>query len=599
MLEYDRKKDANPIRTVERARRILADLEVLSVETWKNYYDPAVPEPKSLSVRVDLPACGVGSNGKGTKRSYALASAYGELMERLQNLILLPVERFDRESLEKEGFLYFPDERTVSVDEVVNADDCFSRMVYRDFYRERLMLECGPEERRRVVEAYLETESRQADDKLITWPFYSVKEDRSIDLWNRFVSYLHGSNGMCAGNTPAEALVQGLSEIFERYASTQVLAGGIIPPDIPAEEYRRYAGIAAQIDEIEAMGPFRILVKDCSLGLKLPVCAVILVDNNRQRYCCSFGCHPNLPVAVERCLTELLQGYTPNAGEEDSRLLPLDTDARGMDPYLNVHNMHCNGMGILPPGFFTAQPSYAYSSFEDMSGADNMAMLRFCIDLALGIAPDVMIRDVSYLGFPAYQIIVPGISHYPTTQRLLRMDAAYASLQDLEYYRTHNDPASLKRLLVGLNRHEHSSAKPELRVPACRLKIAALMMLKDYSGLCSYLEYRMRLRREDDDFREISALMRVAAALHRGLDLENVRKELALFYPEGMWERICTLWLCENPIARLLDAADAGKNKALDREANALFCRLKRVYAQKRIHQEDLRTLFYDGEERR
>ena len=72
------------------------------------------------------------------------------------------------------------------------------------------------------------------DEKLITWPFYSVQEDRVVWIWRNY-AWEQGSNGMCAGNTPAEALVQGLSEIFERYAIQEVLAGNIIPPDIPPE----------------------------------------------------------------------------------------------------------------------------------------------------------------------------------------------------------------------------------------------------------------------------------------------------------------------------------------------------------------------------
>lgn len=592
-MEYDRKKEADPLKTVEKARKILADLDIMTMEAWKDIFDPSKEEPKSFSVRVDIPSCGVGSNGKGTTRRYALASAYGELMERLQNLILFPVERFTRESLQKEGFLYFPDEKTCTLDEIANAEDVFSKTVFKDFYRNQFLLGCGIEERKKVIHTYLETETNSAAKNMVTWPFYSVKEDKTIYLWNRFVTYLHGSNGMCAGNTPEEAIVQGMSEIFERYASTEILAKGIIPPEIPEEEYRQYGTIAAVIDEIEQMGPFKILVKDCSLGKGLPVCAVVLVDTEQQRYCASFGCHPHLPVSVERCLTEMLQGYTPRKGNKnDTRLISIDINSKTMNPYLNVKNMHSNGKGMLHPEFFMGTPSYEYKPFADMSKADNRQMLKYCIDLAFSLSSDVLIRDVSYLGFPAYFIIIPGISHYAATQNLIRLDTAYASLGNLSQYRGTCEDSKLKILLVGLNRWEQSSSKESLAVEAYKLKIAVLLMLKSYKLLIDYLEYQLSRMNDAQECLELSALLKTIKLLSEGYQMEQIEKMIKLFYSEGQWEKICSHWLCENPLDLVLADIPEKKANPMDCEVNKVFCRLKSVYAQKNIVQQDLGKLF-------
>lgn len=597
-MEYDKKKELSPLETVEKARNILADLDVLTVESWKHPFDQTRAEPHSFSVRVDAPQYGFGTNGKGTSRSYALASAYGEFMERLQNLILLPVEKMTRESLQQYGFLYFPDERICSVQEVQQADDLFSRTVFRDFYRDIDMaglLEGDTAARSRVISAYQETELGRLDERLVTWPFYSVRTNQTVYLWNRFVTFLHGSNGMCAGNTPQEALVQGLSEIFERYASAQVLANEVVPPDIPAAEYNVYGTITSIIREIEQMGPFSVLVKDCSLGQGLPVCAVVLIDREKQRYCANFGCHPHLPVAIERCLTELLQGYDPaSRAQNDSHLLPFDANETcGFDAYLNVRNMHCNGRGIFSPAFFGGTPSYKHCPFEDMSGADNHAMLRHCMDIALRIAGDVFIRDVSYLGFPACFILAPGISHYPTTQKLVRLDSAYASLADPAQYRTDITEGKLKRLLVGLRRWECSSAKSTLSFHPGKLKAAALMMLRCYDDLQAHLERQARCSEDPEEAAEFRALLHTIKLMASGYSMDNIQNLITLFHSPAQWKTIQDRWLCRNPVGSLLDGLPAQEALSpMELASNALFCRMKAKFREKTIVQQDLQALF-------
>lgn len=40
---------------------------------------------------------------------------------------------------------------------------------------------------------------------------------------DKLFSYLYDTNGMCAGNSKEEALIEGLSEILERYAGTKMV----------------------------------------------------------------------------------------------------------------------------------------------------------------------------------------------------------------------------------------------------------------------------------------------------------------------------------------------------------------------------------------
>ena len=65
--------------------------------------------------------------------------------------------------------------------------------------------------------------------------------------------------------------------------------------------------ILAGINELEDKG-FPVIVKDASLGGIFPVICVTLMNPKTGGVFASFGAHPNFQVALERSLTELLQG---------------------------------------------------------------------------------------------------------------------------------------------------------------------------------------------------------------------------------------------------------------------------------------------------
>ncbi|MBQ7886590.1 MAG: YcaO-like family protein [Clostridia bacterium] len=587
-MNYDRKKEADPLDTVEKARRILKELGIDTEETWKKRTVADGAKSHAFSVRLHADTLGMSTNGKGSDRSYALASAYGEFMERLQNMFLLPLDRVSREALCEGGFSLFPDERLLAPNEVCQAKDAFSQGIVMDYYRGSFLLACGQKEQMQVIADY-KNGRLSADEKLIAWPFYSVKEDRVMGIWQNYI-WMQGSNGMCAGNTPQEALVQGFSEIFERYAIAEILCGNAVPPDIPQEEYLRYDVIRALIDEIEAMGPYRILVKDCSLGKELPVCAALLMDTAKQRYRASFGSHPSRPVAIERCLTELLQGYDPaDSRESDARLIPISRDCAKIDPYVNLLNMYSNGMGVSPYGFFADPPTYACAPAWDVSGEDNLQMLRRYVSLALILSDDVLIRDVSYLGFPAYMILLPGVSHPRVTRQILRRKNAFASLSDLRQYRGNRDERTLKALLAGLNMWENRSSRPALPIPVYHLKAAVLAMLGRLEEVPAYLEQYLPAIASQEERAQMSALALAVRLKCAGAAMEQIARLISAFYPAEVFNTLKTRWLCEDPLAAVLSSVP-DKEEA-DEACSALLMRLKARFSQTSVSQAALGAL--------
>lgn len=72
-------KDARPMDTVERIKGILDEYGIRTVVTWGESN-----VPNCYSLRVNIEGTRVGTNGKGVTKEFALASGYGEFMERLQ-----------------------------------------------------------------------------------------------------------------------------------------------------------------------------------------------------------------------------------------------------------------------------------------------------------------------------------------------------------------------------------------------------------------------------------------------------------------------------------------------------------------------------------
>jgi hypothetical protein len=85
------------------------------VEHWINSLEGV------CSLRVEIAGTRLGTNGKGASREFALASAYAELMERLQNHVLYLECDLSPEVLNYGGFYFSPDEKYMSAGELLEA----------------------------------------------------------------------------------------------------------------------------------------------------------------------------------------------------------------------------------------------------------------------------------------------------------------------------------------------------------------------------------------------------------------------------------------------------------------------------------------------
>ncbi|MBI9100165.1 MAG: YcaO-like family protein, partial [Spirochaetaceae bacterium] len=237
--------------------------------------------------------------------------------------------------------------------------------------------------------------------------YYDVKKNQLHDIPYPILRSTYGSNGICAGNTPYEALVQGISEIFERYVNIKIIKEKITPPTVPMDFIKEYPYLYRMITEIESMGNYRVIVKDCSLGRGFPVICIILSDLDNQTYRVKFGAHPSLKIALERSLTEMFQGFTLKQAATANSFFYGPT---GLYDPINLQNIVKTATGFYPFEFFSESFSYEFKPFPDIEGKDNKTLVKELFNLLTLEGFNLYIRDVSYLGFPSFHLIAPGCS---------------------------------------------------------------------------------------------------------------------------------------------------------------------------------------------
>jgi len=257
-----------------------------------------------------------------------------------------------------------------------------------------------------------DTNSGNVERGICSLPFVRQSDGEVVYFPTNLVENLFVSNGMSAGNTLAEAQVQCLSEIFERAVKREILEGEMALPDVPQEVLAKYPGILAGIKGLEEQG-FPVLVKDASLGGTYPVMCVTLMNPRTGGVFASFGAHPSFEVALERSLTELLQGRS----FEGLNDLPRPTFVSNAVTEPNNFVEHfIDSSGIVSWRFFSAKSDYEFVEWDfsgqgENSNADEAATL-FGILKDLGKEAYMAVYDE--LGATACRILVPGYSEiYP------------------------------------------------------------------------------------------------------------------------------------------------------------------------------------------
>lgn len=422
---YLNHKDRSPSATIGGLRTLLAELGVVTFE--RRWFEV---DGQAFSVRLEGDGLwkGCAVNGKGASRELALASAYGEFLERLQN------GAFTETSFWAMPDRFAPaDARRMTVAEACERWPESAGLLYTD-------------DARRLLGAR----------EVPCVPFYDVQADDVAYLPLDALRATYSSTGMTAGNTPAEAIGQGIGELFERHVINQIAREGLALPTIPLE--RVPEGFSRRLIATLMEWGYVVHVKDATLGGRFPVIGTQVIAPERGVHHIHFGSDPVFEIALQRSLTEFFQGQE----RADARLRAFPWEGEvGYSKSIEGWAQHLrepgavrelrrlaftkDGSGGLGEQVLHHRPfePSCFDAFvpERWSNEKMLAhQLRRCEELG----GRVLVRDVSFLGFPAFQVHIPRWADDCTIDRTL----AEAELEwpDLLRVATNLEHASLGEL---------------------------------------------------------------------------------------------------------------------------------------------------------
>ena len=432
-------KDLPLEQTIANMSSLLAGLGIkIEIASWRNI----IPNVWSLHIRdAHSPMCF--TNGKGSTKESALASALGEYIERLSNNHFY-AGAYWGEDLANASFVHYPNERWFKPGKKDALPpeilDAYCLPIY------------NPDGELRGSHL-IDTNSGNAQRGICSLPFVRHTDGEVVYFPTNLIENLFVSNGMSAGNTLAEAQVQCLSEIFERAVKREILEGEMCLPDVPQAVLDKYPSILAGIQGLEAQG-FPVLVKDASLGGLYPVMCVTLMNPRTGGVFASFGAHPSLEVALERSLTELLQGRS----FEGLNDLPAPTfESNAVSEPNNFVEHFIDSSGIVSWRFFSATSDFDFVEWDFTAQGENAnakeAATLFGILKDIGKEAYTAVYD--QLGAIACRILVPGYSEVYPIEDLIWDNTNKALLFREDVLNLHRlDDASLSALLDRLENNE-------------------------------------------------------------------------------------------------------------------------------------------------
>jgi ribosomal protein S12 methylthiotransferase accessory factor len=392
-ITFIKGKDRDLESSIDSMLRKLNKLDIeIEEASWLN------PVPNVYSVHIRDRDCGLMfTNGKGASHKACLASALGEYFERLSCNYFF-ADFYLGEEFSIDEFVHYPDERWFQSDGGVMPEGLLDDDLWNYYDPDKQL----------KPEQIFDTNSGTGRRGICAVPYRRQKDGDIIWFPVNVIGNIYVSNGMSAGNTANEARVQALSEVFERYIKNRIIAEGICLPEVPREVIERFPAIATSIDELQQHG-YHLRVADASLGGKYPVMSVTLINPKNGSVFASFGAHPCFEVALERTVTELLQGRGLD------QLDGFQQPSFDLDEVADHHNLESHfidSSGLIAYDFFRRTPDYGFIDWDH--DANTHDEFEYLCNIIHDLGFDIYISDYSHLDVYSCRIIVPGMSDiYP------------------------------------------------------------------------------------------------------------------------------------------------------------------------------------------
>ena len=180
----------------------------------------------------------------------------------------------------------------------------------------------------------------------------------------------------------------------------------IVPPNVPLHVFEGSEVLQRLNDLLDKYG-MEFYVKDYSLGEGFPVIGLLLFNADKTKYILHLGADLDPKIALERCYTEIFQGYTVET-------LTFENDVNTcerLDLFNEFKRSLMYGRGRQHENFFSSSPTYSYSGHTTIPiGRNFREDLHNICQWIMEKGYNIYIRDNSFLGFPSLHIVVPGLS---------------------------------------------------------------------------------------------------------------------------------------------------------------------------------------------
>jgi ribosomal protein S12 methylthiotransferase accessory factor len=343
-------------------------------------------------------------NGKGITPELAEASAYAELAERFSAGLFYPV---------------FEERVRFNVPALYNEEtNRFLNYEWMDGYVHAHQDELEGSTLR--IEDLLANERHLTDTDIAHiknsrmarhWvDGFSITREETVKVPVNFVTYIHASNGMAAGNTMEEAMIQASCEIFERHAQIQIIKPEKIVPSIDPDSVNNI--VIKDMIKFYHKNNVRVIIKDLSLGGMLPCIGALFINHNLppdrlEHKILIPGVSFNMDEGLMRCFTESMQGRETLLAPRPQLDKPLVHRSRVNNFYLL---MKCS---ISPKdiSFLEKGEMGAYRNTEIKDVFSEIQELKKICKL---FNTDCILLDHTHpvLNFPVIRVIIPRISDF-------------------------------------------------------------------------------------------------------------------------------------------------------------------------------------------
>ena len=225
-----------------------------------------------------------------------------------------------------------------------------------------------------------------------------------------------GSNGLCAGNSRKEALTQGICEIFERYVRKLIAQQKIDIREIEKKslvDYETYKKLAV-LDE----NGYYWQILDCSDDGNLPVVGLVVLSQEKGKYLLTLGADIDFNIALERCVTELLQGreldklytYMNDIDYQDRNYQKFEWTNAKKSAYYDFVDNYISNTGGNPLSILYGNKRKTKIPDIFCKCCDNHEAYEKIVKILEKKEWGAYSYDYSYLGFHTYRVYIPGIS---------------------------------------------------------------------------------------------------------------------------------------------------------------------------------------------